>query len=130
MIYFWSVILHFVGDYLIQTNWMANEKINRWIPAIVHGVTYAIPFLLLTQSIPALLVIAGTHVVIDHYRLAKHFIWAKNLLSPGRQPSWSEAKQNAGFPKEVPVWMSTWLMVITDNTIHVLINFAALTWLI
>ena len=172
----YAVLLHFVGDYLIQTNWMANEKVKRWVPAVAHGVTYTLPFLLLTRSIPALLVICLTHIVIDHYRLAKHFIWAKNLLSPRErvgwiaewdgvdktyetkydsldsrmmrpihkemstappwakpiykpQPSWAEAKENGGFAKSTPVWMATWLMIITDNVIHILINAAALTWL-
>jgi hypothetical protein len=125
----YAVLLHFVGDYLIQTNWMANEKTKRWLPAIVHGVTYTLPFLLLTRSIPALLVICLTHIVIDHYRLAKHFNWAKNLLGPGPHPTWAEAKENGGFPKSTPVWMATWLMIIVDNVIHILINAAALTWL-
>lgn len=132
MIYFWSVILHIVGDYLIQSHWMATEKIHRWWPAIVHGVTYTIPFLLLTRSPLALLVICVTHIIIDHYRLAKHLIWIKNFLAPRsyHKPTWSEAKYNNGFSENVPMWLSMWLMIINDNTVHILINFAALTWLI
>jgi hypothetical protein len=30
----------------------------------------------------ALLVIGGTHVVLDHYQVAKYAIWAKNLIGP------------------------------------------------
>jgi hypothetical protein len=132
MIYFWSVILHLVGDYILQSHWMAVEKVNSWTPAVAHGVFYTIPFLLLTQSLPALLVICVTHIIIDHFRLAKHLIWIKNFCAPRDypQPSWAEAKQNSGFPENTPVWLSTWLMIITDNTVHLLINFAALTWLV
>lgn len=132
MIYFWSVILHLVGDYLIQSHWMAVKKTDLWLPAIAHGVTYTIPFLLLTRSPLALLAICGTHIIIDHYRLAKNLIWAKNFLAPRSfpQPPWSEAKLNSGFTESTPVWLSTWLMIITDNTVHLLINFAALTWLV
>lgn len=126
MIVVWGVLLHFVGDYLVQTNWMANEKVNKWLPAWVHAVTYTLPFILLTQNIVALLIICVTHAIIDHYRLAKHFIWAKNHLSPGPQPSWAEAKENGGFSKETPPFMAIWLMIITDNTIHILINTWAL----
>lgn len=129
MILVYAVLLHFVGDYLTQTSWMANEKVKRWWPAWVHATIYTLPFILLTTSIPALLTIQVTHAIIDHYRLAKHFIWLKNRLSPGPHPSWAEAKENGGFSKETPVWMAIWLMIITDNTIHILINAAALTWL-
>jgi Protein of unknown function (DUF3307) len=131
MIYFWSVILHFVGDYLIQSNWMANEKVNRWLPAWVHGVTYTLPFLLLIQSLLALSVICVTHVIIDHYRLAKHLIWVKNFLAPRSypQPTWAEASTNGGFSLSTPPWMAIWLMILVDNTVHVLINSAALRYL-
>ena len=144
----WAVLLHFIGDYITQTNWMANNKQERWFPAILHGASYALPFLLLTQSIPALLVIFGTHVLIDHYRLARHFIaWKNAYFGPWGfkqhyddkgKPTWWEVwtkdgiedvHKNNGFPDSVPIWMSTWLMIITDNIIHILINFAALLWL-
>lgn len=131
MIYFWALILHFVGDYIIQSNWMANEKTQRWLPAWIHGITYTLPFLLLTRSILALLVICVSHVLIDHYRLAKHLIWMKNFLAPRSypQPTWKEATMNGGFPLTTPVWMAIWLMIIVDNTVHVLINFGALAFL-
>lgn len=124
------LLAHLAGDYLLQNDWMANEKTKRWLPAIVHGLVYSLPFLLITQSPWALLVIAGTHIVIDRFRLAKHFIWASNQIVPrGFRYSWSEAKANAGYSASKPAWMSTWLMVIVDNSIHLLINTAAITWL-
>jgi hypothetical protein len=42
-------LAHMVGDYLIQNHWMAVEKTKRWWPAVVHGVTYGLPFLLITR---------------------------------------------------------------------------------
>ena len=39
-------LAHMVGDYVIQSHWMAVEKTKRWWPAIAHGVTYGLPFLL------------------------------------------------------------------------------------
>lgn len=126
-----SVLLHFVGDYITQSHWMAINKTNSWLPAIAHGVIYTLPFLLLTQSILALIVIGGTHIIIDHYRLARHFIWAKNMvLSPfSVRTPWAEAKANQGFDKSTPIWLATILMIVVDNIMHVLINIAALMWL-
>ena len=120
------ILAHLVGDYLIQTDWMATEKVKRWWPAVVHGVTYALPFLLITQSAVALLVIAGTHIIIDRYRLAKHLVWAKNQLAP---KSHRPPPTDTGMSPDRPAWLATWLLIIADNTLHLLINVAAVTWL-
>jgi hypothetical protein len=123
------LLAHLAGDYLIQSDWMANEKMKRWWPAVAHGLTYTLPYAIITQSPVALAVIAGTHIVIDHYRLARHVVWAKNLLSPKayRFP-WSECK-GTGYHESRPPWMAVWLMIIADNTIHLCINAAAVVWL-
>ncbi len=120
------ILAHLVGDYFIQSHWMATEKVKRWWPAVVHGVSYTLPFLIITQSPMALLVIAGTHIVIDRFRLVKHVAWLKNQLGP----KWSRpGHTETGFHESVPPWMSFWLMIILDNTIHILINVGAVTWL-
>ena len=129
MLALWIVLAHLVGDYLIQSHWMATEKTKRWWPAIVHGVTYTLPYLLITQSLAALLVIAGTHIVIDRLRLAKHVVWLKNQLGPrSHRPDWADAKAT-GYPSDTPAWLSVWLMIIADNTLHLIINTAAIIWL-
>jgi hypothetical protein len=122
------LVAHLVGDYLLQSHWMATEKVKRWWPAIVHGVLYTVPFLFITQSPWALAVIAGTHIVIDRYRLAKHLSWFKNQLGPSPRPTWEDSKAT-GFPSDTPPWLAVWLMIILDNTVHVLINIAAITYL-
>lgn len=120
------ILAHLVGDYLIQSDWMAIEKTKRWWPAIAHGVTYTIPYLFVTQSPLALLVICSTHIVIDRYRLARHVIWAKNRVGTKQyRLPWSECNLT-GYPNSSPVWLTTWLMIIADNTMHLLINTAAI----
>lgn len=124
-----GLICHGLGDYVIQSDWMAHEKTHRWWPAIVHAVTYGLPFLVVTQSPAALALIIGTHAVIDRYRLARHVIWAKNFVSPRRYRfAWAECVAT-GYHKERPPWMAVWLMIAADNTIHVAINTATLWWL-
>lgn len=123
------VLAHLVGDYLIQSDWMAAEKTQRWWPAIAHGLTYGLPFVLVTQSPAALAVIVGTHVVIDRFRLARHVCWVKNFLAPrGYNRPWRECSAT-GYGPDKPVWMAVWLMIIADNTMHLLINVAAVMWL-
>lgn len=123
------VLAHLIGDYLIQSHWMATQKTSRWWPAIAHGITYTIPYLMVTQSPWALLVIAGTHVVIDRFRLARHFLWLKNQVAPAaHRPKWADSR-TTGYPDDAPAWMTVWLMIIADNTIHLVINTAAVLWL-
>ena len=129
MLALWIVLAHLIGDYVIQSHWMATEKTKHWLPAIVHGVTYTLPYALITQSPLALVVIGGTHIIIDRFRLARHVAWLKNQLGPKRsRPRWADAKAT-GYPSETPAWLAVWLMIITDNTIHLLINTAAILWM-
>ena len=123
------LLAHLVGDYLLQSHWMANEKTKHWWPAWAHALTYGVPFLLVTQSPAALAVIVGTHAVIDRYRLARHVVWAKNLVAPKpwRRP-WRECSAT-GYPPDTPPWLAVWLMIIADNTIHLVINVAAVRYL-
>ena len=129
MLALYIILAHMVGDYVIQSDWMAREKTRRWLPAVAHGVTYTIPYAFITQSIPALVVIAGTHVIIDRYRLAKHLSWLKNQVAPKRhRPEWAGGQFN-GYSQHTPLWMSTWLMIITDNLMHIIINTLAILFL-
>ena len=122
-----QLLLHLLGDYITQTDWMAREKVRRSWAALVHAVVYGVPFMLITSSVNALAVILVTHFIIDRFRLARYVVFAKNWLN---QPSlrWADCC-DTGFPKNVPIWMATWLMIITDNTMHMMINYAALRWL-
>jgi hypothetical protein len=131
-----GILCHFLGDYFIQTDWMAQEKTKYWSPAIWHGVTYGVPFLVfavlsdtLSLSLVALVVIVVTHIVIDHYRLAKHVIWAKNQIAPKKyRYAWKDGNLT-GYRNDAPIWLTTWLMIITDNVIHIMINTAAILYL-
>lgn len=122
-----QLLCHAVGDYLLQSDWMANAKTKRSIAALAHVLTYALPFLLLRPSVAALAVIIGTHFVIDRWRLARFAVWAKNFLGPGNR-AWFECTAT-GYPPDRPPWLAVWLLIIADNVMHVAINGAALRWL-
>lgn len=77
-----QLFCHGVGDYVLQSDWMATEKTKKSVAAAAHALTYSLPFLVLTQSPAALAVICLTHFVIDRWRLARFVVWAKNWLAP------------------------------------------------
>ncbi len=124
-----QLVAHAVGDYVIQSDWMANCKTKQGLAAAVHAVTYALPFLLLRPSPAALAVIVFTHFVIDRWRLARFVVFAKNFLAPrSTWPRWDDCKAT-GYPSDRPPWLAVWLLIVADNVLHVLINGAALRWL-
>lgn len=117
-----QLVAHAVGDYVIQSDWMASEKTSNHLPAAVHAATYTLPFLLITRSPKALLTIAITHFIIDRWRLARHLCWLKNFIGPtGTNPTWDKCRAT-GYPPEKPIWLTVWLMILADNTVHVTIN--------
>ncbi len=143
-----QLVAHAVGDYLLQSDWMANEKTKQSLAALVHAITYTLPFVLLTRSPLALLVVCASHFVIDRWRLARYVVWAKNFLAPKhirdyvevlpfnrrehtivrRNHPWAECS-GTGYHKDRPAWMAVWLLIIADNVMHVLINGLAITHL-
>jgi len=148
-----QLILHLIGDYVTQSDWMAQNKTKHHEPALAHALVYSVPFLLI-GSWTAWFVIFSTHFLIDRYRLARYVCWAKNqILSPAlvdlffgfRYPgtraemeaqdddapqfqSWKDC-EGTGYHKDSPAWLSVWLMIACDNTLHLLINWLALRYL-
>jgi hypothetical protein len=122
-----QLLVHALGDYVLQSDASATRKTSSSFWAFVHVVTYTIPFLMLTTSPLALAVIFGTHFVIDRWRLARFVCWAKNAVGGSYSP-WSECTAT-GYHKDRPAWLAVWLMIITDNIMHVTINAAAIHWL-
>ena len=115
-----ELLCHCWGDYILQTDWMAREKTKHWLPALLHGFVYTLPFLLLTQSTLPLAVIAVTHAVIDHYRLTVYLT---------RLANWRWGKSQYGFDLRAPNWLALGLMIVVDNTVHLTINHSVLSLL-
>jgi hypothetical protein len=111
-----AFLFHLFGDYLIQNDWMAANKTKSSWAAFVHAITYSLPFLFLAPSYWWLLIF-GSHFLIDRFRLAVYWIKLVN---------WNWQSENFGYAKEKPVWMSVWLMIIIDNTFHLLFNAVAI----
>lgn len=121
-----SLIAHLFGDYVVQSDWMAKTKTTEHGPALAHAASYAACFLPQTRSLRALVVIGGTHYAIDHWRLAKHVVWAKNQIAPsGYRYPYAESGP-FGYHRDQPDWLAGWLLFIADNAIHLAINEWAL----
>lgn len=113
-----QIVAHLVGDYILQSHWMATEKTKQSFAAAAHAICYTMPFVLITQSALALGIICGTHFVIDRWRLARFVVWAKNGASGPITAT--------GYADDVPAWLSVWLLIWADNTLHIIINGVAI----
>lgn len=113
-----QILAHLVGDYIFQSHWMAQNKGKNSVAAAIHAITYTIPFLLITRNPLAIAAICGSHFVIDRWRLARFVVWFKN-------GPWLPVTAT-GYQNDVPAWLSVWLLIIADNTIHILCNGLAI----
>lgn len=116
-----QILAHLVGDYILQSHWMAQNKAKQSVAAAVHAVTYTLPFAFITLSPTALALICGSHFLVDRFRLARFVVWAKNGYAFSGQPVTA-----TGYHDDVPPWLSVWLLIIADNTLHLICNGAAL----
>lgn len=105
-------LFHLVGDYLFQNDWMAQNKTKDSVVAFIHATIYSMPFYLITKPDWWAWILL-THLVIDRYRLAEYWI---------RLVNWKWDGDNFGYDDSKPKWMSVWLLIIIDNTFHILIN--------
>lgn len=118
-----QILAHLIGDYIFQSHWMANNKTKQSLATLIHAVTYTLPFLFLTQNPYAIAFIMITHFFIDRFRLARYLVWAKNGYFFTRQ---GEKVSDTGYSPDVPAWLSVWLLIYLDNTIHLICNGFAL----
>lgn len=112
---YYQLLAHLIGDYILQSEWMAVNKTKRSFPAFVHVFFYTIPFCFLTTNVYALILISGTHFLIDRFSIAQHICKVRNYICPIRL--WFSSKET-----EMPIWLGFWLNVIVDNTLHLVIN--------
>jgi hypothetical protein len=139
-------LAHLFGDYVVQSHYMATEKVRSTGPALAHAATYAACFLPLTRSARALAFIGGTHFVIDRWRLARHVVYVKNQAAPERHRyPWSHARATGyhdgrgdqgvgehtlgpdacGAPAPPPL-LALGLLIVADNALHLALNRWAL----
>lgn len=131
-----QLILHGIGDYFIQTDFQAlNKKKKGWLGfwcCLKHCVFYSLPFLFIGSWL-AVLVIFVTHFIIDRTNLVSYLLAIKNnVIYAGHKEFLNSKKyniENFGFSMERPVFITVWLNIITDNLLHIICNYLALTYL-
>ena len=104
------IYAHLIGDYIIQNDWMAQNKKNSHLHCVVHIITYMIPFLLCNMVWWQLLLIAIQHYAIDKTKFVGWFMGIKG----------------SSIFRDGP--LSPWSWVVVDNVLHIL-WIAGVVWL-
>lgn len=95
---------HLIGDYLLQTRWMAENKAKKWLPLLVHSFVYTLSIALVAYigfgglSIYSILFIFLSHVFLDRRTFVSW--WAENIMG-------AKAKEVA------------WLKIAADQAFHI-----------
>lgn len=106
------IYAHLIGDYIIQNDWMAQNKKSRSWPCLVHVITYMIPFLFCGLTWMQMTLIAWQHFMIDRTQFVMWFAKIKGSKNFVTTP--------ALFP---------WSAIILDNILHILwIAFIVWIW--
>jgi hypothetical protein len=151
------LLCHLVGDFWLQSDWCALNKAKKgwegFFACLIHCLIYTSCFLLLTFSWKALLFIFATHFILDRFPIIiKKFIWLKNHIGPTMEyppfhwcdstgyyddspyNRWADRpiKGESAFAKygnRRPFFITIWLYIISDNVLHLIFNYIALTLL-
>lgn len=131
-----TLIAHLVGDYILQSDWMALNKSSKTWPCLIHVILYTMCFIPFASPM-ALTIIGVTHFMIDRTNAAKYLIYAKNFLNPKfKYFPWCWCNLTGYQDKPIstskagsrPFWLTLILYIVTDNTLHLLCNALAIYW--
>lgn len=96
------IFAHLIGDYILQNDWMALNKKSKNFPALVHVLTYCLPFLFCGLTWWQILLIGAQHFIQDRTNLVIQIMKFK------------------GSEKFATGPCSPWSIIITDNILHIL----------
>ncbi len=97
---------HLIGDFLLQTRWMATRKADRWFPLVAHAALYTAVVVLFAGLYGGIhlwagALIFGSHVVLDQRAFVR---W------------WSQRIQGVA-----PESRDAWVTIMADQTFHMMV---------
>jgi Protein of unknown function (DUF3307) len=121
-----QLFLHLVGDFVLQSRWMAAQKTYQHRAALCHAAAYTLALSFATRSPIALLLIFGSHFTIDRWRLARYVCYAQNFLAPiAWWLAWEDCDETGHWVKQ-PQWLTLGLLIVVDNVMHIWCNAIAI----
>lgn len=105
------ILGHLVGDYLLQSDWMAlnkkKEGVKGWVACLIHCLIWTISMTLFAGMFNIVLILGlfVSHLILDRTNLV---VWFLNATRVMPNPA-------------------IWKVIIVDNTLHLLMVYGLLT---
>ncbi len=112
------VILHCIGDWIFQWEWMAKNKTSMPMVRFLHCMLYCTPFLPFVRP-EWVLFLFGTHFVVDSYKPLYYF---RKLTRDPRAKSIAIFKESFTKPD------GFFILVTYDQIFHVLLLVPVALW--
>lgn len=76
------ILCHLIGDYVLQSNYLATNKGRDWYLLLVHSALYCIPFIFAFGMNISVFIMFICHVIIDSLkaRYDKIGIWEDQIM--------------------------------------------------
>lgn len=99
------LIGHLIGDFLLQSSWMAKNKASKWLPLLAHVTVYTIVVGIFGAmsgglALAAIALIIISHIILDRRTFVS--FWVRNV-------------QTAKGPEQA------WLCIVADQIFHIII---------
>jgi len=111
------MVLHCIGDWMLQWQWMAENKTKDWRVRFLHCVIYTAIFAPFVPP-PWLAWIFATHFVIDSY---KPLYWFRKLTKDHRAADLDTFKKSFGTP-------DGFFVLVTYDQIFHMITLLPVAW--
>ena len=132
------IIAHFVGDFLLQSDWMALNKSKRWDALALHVVAYILALYAVLASSALLGAWSNPHASFDDHwfyvvNAALHFItdaitgritsrlWFLPQVGQGMRPEWIQVEV-----KSTRHWF--FVVIGADQVLHYAALFLTASW--
>lgn len=99
---FHYIFAHLIGDYLIQTDWMAVNKKKKFLARFLHILTYTLCMLITPFSFYQVLFVGLQHYLQDMSNFPEWFLKLKGSPNFARKP------------------FAPWSIILCDNIFHIL----------
>ncbi len=116
-VFIYLFIGHLVGDWIVQTSWMANEKSKNLAALLAHALSYSV-FIFIA------LYLAGVSLVTNLWATLFLGVVTHAFLDNRRFEVWWIRKIKKFTEKEMPIW----LLLGVDQSFHLLLILIVSLW--
>lgn len=126
-----AIIGHLVGDYLMQNDWMANNKKKAWQPCAIHCLLWTIAVMFFAgwftryNSIFIFLVLFWTHYLQDRTNIIRWWM----TLPWKDQSQFMECYYFEPDTMRFVPGLGPWSIIVVDNVWHIVTLWAVWKWI-